>query len=43
MKNLNYTARNAPEYSGYLAQIDELVRTLDSVLATIERAGGVES
>ena len=28
LKNLNYTARNAPEYSGYLAQIDELVKTL---------------
>jgi V/A-type H+/Na+-transporting ATPase subunit A len=27
-KNLNYTARNAPEYSAYLAQIDELVKTL---------------
>jgi V/A-type H+/Na+-transporting ATPase subunit A len=28
LKNLNYTARNAPEYSKYLAQIDELVKTL---------------
>jgi len=28
LKNLNYTARNAPEYSKYLAQIDELARTL---------------
>jgi V/A-type H+/Na+-transporting ATPase subunit A len=28
LKNLNYTARNAPEYAGYLAQIDELVKTL---------------
>jgi len=28
LKNLNYTARNAPEYSAYLAQIDELVKTL---------------
>ena len=27
-KNLNYTARNAPEYSVYLAHIDELVKTL---------------
>jgi len=27
-KNLNYTARNASEYSAYLAQIDELVKTL---------------
>src|SRR5215510_4314020 len=28
LKNLNYTARNAPEYAGYLAQVDELVKTL---------------
>src|SRR5215813_14035132 len=28
LKNLNYTARNAPEYAGYLTQIDELVKTL---------------
>ena len=28
LKNLNYTARNAPEYAAYLAQIDELVKTL---------------
>src|SRR5216684_8029690 len=28
LKNLNYTARNAPEYTTYLAQIDELVQTL---------------
>ncbi len=28
LKNLNYTAKNAPEYAGYLAQIDELVKTL---------------
>jgi V/A-type H+/Na+-transporting ATPase subunit A len=28
LKNLNYTARNAPEYTTYLAQIDELVKTL---------------
>ena len=28
LKNLNYTARNAPEYTKYLAQIDELVKTL---------------
>jgi V/A-type H+-transporting ATPase subunit A len=27
-KNLNYTARNAPEYATYLKQIDELVKTL---------------
>jgi V/A-type H+-transporting ATPase subunit A len=27
-KNLNYTARNAPEYAAYLKQIDELVKTL---------------
>jgi V/A-type H+/Na+-transporting ATPase subunit A len=27
-KNLNYTARNAPDYTTYLAQIDELVKTL---------------
>jgi len=27
LKNLNYTARNAPEYAAYLAQIDELVKT----------------
>jgi V/A-type H+/Na+-transporting ATPase subunit A len=27
-KNLNYTARNAPQYTAYLAQIDELVKTL---------------
>jgi len=26
-KNLNYTAREAPEYSAYLAQIDALVKT----------------
>ena len=28
MKNLNYTERNAPEYAGYLAKIEELVKTL---------------
>jgi V/A-type H+/Na+-transporting ATPase subunit A len=28
LKNLNYTAQNAPEYAAYLAQIDELVKTL---------------
>jgi hypothetical protein len=28
LKNPNYTARNAPEYSEYLAQIDKLVSTL---------------
>jgi hypothetical protein len=28
LKNLNYTARNAPEYTAYLAQIEELVKTL---------------
>jgi hypothetical protein len=28
LKNLNYTARNTPEYKGYLTQIDELVKTL---------------
>ena len=27
-KNLNYTARKAPEYAAYLAQIDNLVKTL---------------
>jgi V/A-type H+-transporting ATPase subunit A len=27
-KNLNYTARNAPEYTAYLAQIEQLVKTL---------------
>jgi V/A-type H+-transporting ATPase subunit A len=27
-KNLNYTAQNAPEYSAYLGQIEELVKTL---------------
>jgi V/A-type H+/Na+-transporting ATPase subunit A len=27
-KNLNYTTRNAPQYTAYLAQIDELVKTL---------------
>ena len=27
-KNLNYTVRKAPEYAAYLAQIDELVKTL---------------
>jgi V/A-type H+-transporting ATPase subunit I len=27
-KNLNYTSQKAPEYQQYLAQIDELVRTL---------------
>jgi len=28
LKNLNHSARNAPEYAGYLTQIDELVKTL---------------
>ena len=28
LKNLNYSAPNTPEYSGYMAQINELVRTL---------------
>jgi hypothetical protein len=27
-KNLNYTPRNVPEYTAYLARIDVLVRTL---------------
>lgn len=34
-KNLNYTARNAPEYTAYLAQIDELVKTLGRTSAAI--------
>src|SRR5262245_6150738 len=33
-KNLNYTPRNAPEYAGYLAQVDELVKTLGRPAAT---------
>ena len=28
LKNLNYTPRDAPDYTGYLAQIDGLVKTL---------------
>src|SRR5260370_24784211 len=28
LKNLNYTARNAPQYTAYLAHIAELVKTL---------------
>ena len=42
-KNLNYTARNAPEYSGYLAQIDELVKTLGRTgAATAEARVGAQ-
>jgi V/A-type H+-transporting ATPase subunit A len=28
LKNLNYTPRDSEEYTGYLAQIDDLVKTL---------------
>ena len=38
LKNLNYTARTAPEYAGYLAQIDELVKTLGRADAAKPRA-----
>ena len=37
-KNLNYTARNAPEYTTYLAQIDELVKTLGRTSAATPEA-----
>jgi V/A-type H+-transporting ATPase subunit A len=37
-KNLNYTARNAPEYTTYLAQIDELAKTLGRTSAAAAEA-----
>ena len=37
-KNLNYTARNAPEYNGYLAQIDALAKTLGRTSAATPEA-----
>jgi V/A-type H+/Na+-transporting ATPase subunit A len=38
LKNLNYSARNAPEYTGYRALIDELVKTLGRVTAATPKA-----
>lgn len=37
-KNLNYTVRNAPAYTAYLAQIDELVKTLGRASAATPEA-----
>jgi V/A-type H+/Na+-transporting ATPase subunit A len=39
-KNLNYTARNTPEYAAYLGQIDELVKTLGRADAAKPHASG---
>ena len=41
LKNLNYTPRDAKDYTGYLAQIDDLVKTLGRApAATPGGAGG---
>jgi V/A-type H+-transporting ATPase subunit A len=41
LKNLNYTPREAPDYARYLAQIDDLVKTLGRPpAATPAGAGG---
>jgi V/A-type H+/Na+-transporting ATPase subunit A len=41
LKNLNYTPRDAKEYTGYLAQVDDLVKTLGRApAATPGGAGG---
>src|SRR5215470_3268343 len=41
LKNLNYTPRDAPDYTGYLAQVDDLVKTLGRApAATPDGAGG---
>jgi V/A-type H+-transporting ATPase subunit A len=37
-KNLNYTARNTPEYMAYLGQIEELVKTLGRTSAATPEA-----
>jgi V/A-type H+/Na+-transporting ATPase subunit A len=37
-KNLNYTVRSAPEYAGYLEQIDKLVKTLGRTSAATAEA-----
>jgi len=44
LKNLNYTPREATEYPGYLAQLDDLVKTLGRApAATPGGAGGTGS
>ena len=41
LKNLNYTPQDAQDYTGYLAQIDDLVKTLGRApAATPDGAGG---
>jgi V/A-type H+/Na+-transporting ATPase subunit A len=41
LKNLNYTPRDAKDYTGYLGQIDDLVKTLGRApAATPGGAGG---
>jgi V/A-type H+-transporting ATPase subunit A len=40
LKNLNYTPRDAKDYTGYLAQIDDLVRTLGRAPAAMPGGAG---
>jgi len=43
LKNLNYTPRDAPDYTGYLAQIDDLVKTLGRPPAATPAGAGATS
>ncbi|MGH8066372.1 MAG: V-type ATP synthase subunit A [Candidatus Entotheonellia bacterium] len=40
LKNLNYTPRDSEEYTGYLAQIDDLVKTLGRAPAAVSSGAG---
>jgi len=41
LKNLNYTPRDAKDYTGYLAQVDDLVKTLGRAPAATPSGAGV--
>jgi V/A-type H+/Na+-transporting ATPase subunit A len=43
LKNLNYTPRDAQDYTGYLAQIDDLVKTLGRAPAATPDGAGATS
>jgi V/A-type H+-transporting ATPase subunit A len=40
LKNLNYTPREAEDYTGYLTQIDDLVKTLGRAPAAVSGGAG---
>ena len=43
LKNLNYTPRDAQDYTGYLAQVDDLVKTLGRPPAATPDGAGATS